>query len=240
MNEEQVFFPCYGGCEFSSLIEAVNYVQQMRGGLSTYIENIVMYNIRFRDCLRENGIDGVISMLISEAPAIAGDTKAIDYLKKEWFGSMEEHIASYDIQCLPKKEWFLIEDCWFEGINDVDSQVEMYGSVKWNDIKCYAHQGCRSNPAGLHIGHFQENYPIFDSYDASDDRRYNNYVFSRDPLTEKRMEQYYKQVSSHKDFCMVHEEIPKEFLPIIYYNAHGDYILLAAEKSSSGLVHFKI
>ena len=125
--------------------------------------------------MREKGIDGVINLLIGEAPVIAGDTDAIDYLKNKWFGSMEEYIASYDIQCLPKNEWFLVEDCWFEGIDDVDSQVEMYGSMKWNDIKYYARQGCKSNPAGLHIGHFQENYPIFDSYDASDDRRYNNY-----------------------------------------------------------------
>jgi len=240
MKEERVFFPCYGGCEFSCLTEAVEYVRQMRGGLTTYIENIVMYNIRFRDCLRENGIDGVISMLIGESPTIAAETKAIDCLMNEWFGSMEKHIASYDIQYLPKNEWFLVEDCWFEGINDVDSQVEMYGSVKSYNIKCFAHQGCKSNPAGIHIGHFQENYPIFDSYDASDNRKYNNYVFSRNPLTEERMEQYFNKVSSHMDFCMVHEKIPEEFLPILYYNGSSDYILLAVDKGSIELDHFKL
>ena len=119
-------------------------------------------------------------------------------------------------------------------------QIEMYGSVNWHDIKCYAHQGCKSNPAGLHIGHFQENYPRFDSYDASDDRRYNNYVFSRNPLTVERMEQYFNKVSPHMNFCMVHENIPGEFLPILYYNGCSDYILLATDKGSMELDHFKL
>ena len=240
MEKKKVYFPCYGGCEFHSLEEAVNYVEKIPGKLSTYISEIVMYNIRFRDCLRAQGIDGLINMLIGEAPAIIHDTKALEHLNEKWVEKMGKHIADYDIQCLPKDYWFLIEDCWFEGINDIDAQIEMYGSVKWHEIKCYAHQGCKSNPAGLHIGHLQENFPIFDSFDASDDRKYNNYVFSRQPLTEEKMEQYFKTVSSHMDFCMVHEEIPKEFLPILYYNGDSDYVLLATEKRSVGLDFFKL
>ena len=53
MENQKVYFPCYGGCEFGSLQKAVNYVQQMRGGLYVYIVDIVFYNVRFRDCLRE-------------------------------------------------------------------------------------------------------------------------------------------------------------------------------------------
>ena len=240
MKDEEVFFPCYGRCEFRSLIEAVYYVQQLRGGLSTYIEDIVRYNIRFRDCLREKGIDDVINMLIGEAPAIAVDTKAIDHLEDMWFCKMKGNIANYDIRCLPKNDWYLIEDCWFEGINDIDSQVEMYGSVKGYEMERCLHLGSKSNPAGLHIGHLQENYPIFDSFDASDNRKFNNYVFSRDLLTEERMEQYFKKVSSHIDFCMVHEEIPDEFLPILYYNGSSDYILLATRKESIKIDHFRL
>ena len=82
--KQKVFFPCYGGCEFGSLEEAVNYVQQMRGGLSVYIGDIVKYNIRFRDCLREKGLWGVIKMLINEAPAIVHDTKALAKLREVW------------------------------------------------------------------------------------------------------------------------------------------------------------
>ena len=75
MKEERVFFPCYGRCGFENLKGAVNYVQRMPRGLSVYIDKIVKYNIRFRDCLRENGIDGVIKMLIDEAPAVAHETE---------------------------------------------------------------------------------------------------------------------------------------------------------------------
>ena len=54
------------------------------------------------------------------------------------------------------------------------------------------------------------------------------------------MEQYFKTVSSPMDFCMVHEEIPKEFLPILYYNGDSDHVLLATEKRSVGLDSFKL
>lgn len=49
------------------------------------------------------------------------------------------------------------------------------------------------------------------------------------------MEQYFNKVSSHMDFCMVHEKIPEDFLPIFYYNGCNDYILLATDKGSIGL-----
>ena len=90
-----------------------------------YIDDIVMYNIRFRDCLREKGGDGVIKMLIDEAPAIAKDSKAIEYLKQNWTERMKEHIADYDIQCLPKDSLILIDDYLFNGLDEIDAHSEV-------------------------------------------------------------------------------------------------------------------
>ena len=112
MEKQKVFFPCYGGCEFKSLHEAVNYVKQMPGGLSVYISDIVMYNIRYRDYLREDGIDAVINKMIGEAPEIAFETVALDNLRRTWKYKMKERIADYDVQCLPKDSLILIKsDC---------------------------------------------------------------------------------------------------------------------------------
>lgn len=228
--KQNVFFPCYGGCEFGSLGEAVNYVQQMRGGLSVYIEDIVMYNIRFRDCLREEGIDGVIKMLTDEAPAVALDTKALDDLKRKWTDRMNEHIADYDIQCLPKDSLILIDNYLFNGLDEIDAQSEMSGNPthrfgKWYSRKEYIH-----NPAGLHVGNIWKSYPTFDSSDDCDNRSYNNYVISKEPLTEEKMDEYCNRISASWNACMVHEDIPKELLPILYWDGHSDNVLLATAK----------
>lgn len=230
LEMKKVYFPCYGKCEFWSLKEALNFVHEMRGEFSVYIAKIVMYNIRFRDCLRKEGIDGVIKMLISEASEVALESDALDYLRKIWKDRMEEHIASYDIQCLPKDGWIMIEDCLFDGLDDINSQTEIYGNLRSLHRSWYTHDGYKRNPVELHIGNVWESYPMFDSSDASDDRSYNNYVFSKVPLTEEMMEQYCNQVSARIDSCMVHEHIPEALLPILYYNGDSDYVLLATAK----------
>lgn len=230
MEKRKVCFPCYAGCEFWNLKAAVNYVKQMRGGLSVYIVDIVLYNIRFRDCLREEGIEGVVKKLIGEAPEIAYEYDALDCLKEKWRGRMKERIADYDIQCLPKDDWILIEDCLFDGLNDIDSQAEIYGNPRHSFKKWHTREGYKRNPAGMHIGNIYENYPVFDSYDMGDNRSYNNYVFSKQPLTEEMMEEYCNKISSHFNSCMVHEEIPESLLPVLYYNGDSDYVLLATAK----------
>ena len=232
MEKQKVFIPCYGRCEFGSMAEAVIYVQKMHGGLYVYIDKIVLYNIRFRDCLREKGLDGVVKMLINEAPAIAHDTKALDYLKRKWTDRMEEHIADYDIQCLPKDGAILIEGYTFNGLDEIFDQVELAGFPRHSYAdKWYPREKMIPNPAGLHIGRLLMSYPTFDSSDASDGRSYNNYVFSMQPLTGTKMDQYYEQVSARSNFCMVHEYIPEEFLPILYWDGDSNHVLLASAKS---------
>ena len=238
MEKQRVFFPCYGGCEFQSLADAVNYVKDMPGGLYVYICKLVFYNIRFRDCLRANGIDGVINMLINEAPAIALDTKAIDYLKDKWKDRMKEHIADYDIQCLPKNSKILIDGYGFNGLDKIHDKVEMSGHPRHSFDKWYVHKGYKHNPVGLHVGWIIESYPTFDSFDDSDGRSYNNYVFSKQPLTEEIMDLYCKQIPAHSDYCMVHEDIPESLLPILYYNGDSDCVLLASAKPKESFSGF--
>lgn len=230
MEKKKVYFPCYGGCEFGSLEEAVNHVQNGHGGLYVYIDKIVMYNIRFRDCLRAHGIEGVIKMLIDEAPAIAQDTQALDYLRSKWTGRMNEHIADYDIQCLPKDSRMRISGWWYDGLEDIEANVEISGNPKHKFYRWTKREEYQRDPFRLHVGNIWESYPMFDSSDASDGRSYNNYVFSKTPLVEEMMEIYCSQISAHFDFCMVHEDIPEILLPVLYYDGDSDYVLLATTK----------
>jgi len=231
MENKKVYFPCYGECEFESLEEAVNYVQQMSGGLSVYIDEMVMYNIRFRDCLRTHGIEGVIKMLIEEAPAVAQDTKALDYLRFKWTDRMNEHIADYDIQCLPKDNSMCINDCRFEGLKDIEAHVEMSGNPRHRFAGWSRREEYKRSLTRLHVGNIWESYPMFDSSDACDGRSYNNYVFSSNPLVEEMMDTYCSQVSARSNFCMVLEEIPPMLLPILYYDGDSDCVLLATAKN---------
>ena len=148
MEKEKVYFPCYGRCEFGSLQEAVHYVQKMPGGLYVYIDMIVLYNIRFRDCLRAKGLDGVIRMLIDEAPEIAKEDKALDDLRLKWTSKMNERIADYDIQCLPKDSLINIDGYWFNGLSDIKAKTEISGNLSYYYRKWYVreenmqNQGC--------------------------------------------------------------------------------------------------
>lgn len=230
MEMQKVFFPCYGGCEFESLALAVNYVQKMPGGLSVYIDKIVLFNIRFRDCLREKGIDGVIRTLVDEAPAVAYETKALDDLKEKWTKRMKEHIADYDIRCLPKDSLILIGDYLFNGLDEIDAHAEIYGNPTHHFTKWYRREEYIHNPAGLHVGNIWVSYPKFDSFDDSDSRCYNNYMISKHPLTETMMDQYWEQIPAKSNYCMVHEYIPEPLLPVLYWDGDSDNVLLATTK----------
>ena len=82
----------------------------------------------------------------------------------------------------------------------------------------------------VHIGHFYESYPVFDSYDLADDRTYQNYIFCATPITENDMKDAFKNFHGF-NFSMVHENMPEENLPILYYRGDGKYMLLATAKS---------
>ena len=230
MEKQKIFIPSYGRYEFSSLKEAVNYVKLLPGGLSVYLDDIVFYNIRFRDCLRENGLDGVIKMLTDEAPAITLDTKAIDSLKEKWTDRMGEHIADYDIQCLPKDSLILIGDYLFNGLDEIDAHTEICGNPTNRYFKWFSREGYIHNPTGLHVGNIWVSYPRFDSSDDCDCRSYNNYLISKQPITESMMDQYWEKIPSNFNYCMVHEHIPEEFLPILYWDGNSRNVLLATAK----------
>lgn len=71
---------------------------------------------------------------------------------------------------------------------------------------------------------------MFDSSDASDGRSYNNYVISMEPLTEEKMDEYCDRIRASSNACMVHEYIPEDLLPIVYWDGDSDNVLVATAK----------
>lgn len=81
---------------------------------------------------------------------------------------------------------------------------------------------CEIVQCNIHIGH------LFESFDFGDNKYYQNYISSNSPITESDMKNAYG-VSHRVNFRMVHESIPEDKLPILYYNGNGQYMLLASK-----------
>lgn len=190
------------------------------------LSEIVQYNICYRDYLRCYGIEKLIEKLIEEAPQLKEKKVMLHYLR-EW--AKVEKLADYDIQCYNINDKVTILGHTFNGLKDIKEHVELYGHVVhnklyscWSDIEVDAYDD-------VHIGHFYDNYPIFDSSDLCDNRTYQNYIFRSKNLSESDMKEAFL-ISHGFNFCMVHENIPENQLPILYYRGEGEYMLLAIPK----------
>ena len=233
----KVYLAEYGRCVYDSLQELVDY--KLNDGYGyLYLDDVVQYNVQYRDCLRENGIEGVINMMIKECPRLRKEEKVLQHLREWWKERMHEHLADYDIQCYRRDERIKIAGSWFNGLDDVFSYVEILGRSRepffeFQQINRWTLRDYhKQNVDGVHVAHLWESYPQFDSSDAGDDRNFENYFFSRTPISIEMMEHYCKLKSESND-CKVHEHIPKEMLPILYCDGDHPYVLLASEKSTS-------
>lgn len=221
----KICFPHHTCGEFRSLNEACHYlVNRQYGWYRHTLKEILMCNVMYRDHLRGYGVEALIDRITGEVPELADETEALDCLR-EW--AAKEKLAPYDIQCHNIKDTVTINGHAYNGLDDVMKHVELVGKDYSRGFECRVQgfESCRD----VHVGLLYENYPIFDRYDLGDDRTYQNYIFRRGQITEQDM----KAVDSvhHKgNFCMVHEQVPSDMLPILYYRGEGNHMLLATEK----------
>ena len=103
-----------------------------------------------------------------------------------------------------------------------------YGRIGCSDMTLNECNPQKKVP-NLYIAELYARYPIFDSYDVGDDRTYQNYVFTHEPVDSARMDEIFK-VGHRTNYCMVHENIPEHLLPMLYYCGDGDYMILATKK----------
>ena len=223
----KICFPHYDCGEFRSLAKAIKVLGATTYSLSRYaLCDIVQYNICYRNYLRRHGVEDLIIRLIEEAPQLK-EEKVLLHRLREW--AAEEKLADYDIQCYNIKDKVTILGHTFNGLKDIREHVELFGSEGYDGLHCWSPTEVEPYK-DVHIGHFYENYPVFDSYDLADDRTYQNYIFRPTSITETNMKDAFCTFHGF-NFCMVHENIPEENLPILYYSGDGQYMLLATKSN---------
>ncbi len=99
---------------------------------------------------------------------------------------------------------------------------------RWDEDRVYPRKEYKWNASGLHVGELWESYPTFDSYDASDDRSYDNIIIRKRPISARDLK-LLSEVKREMNACRVHENIPEELLPIIYHDGDNGYILVASK-----------
>ena len=222
----KICFPHHTRGEFDSLNEAFHFLKNIECGWHWFtLTEIVKCNIYYRDYLREFGIDSLIKNITYEVPEILYDKRTIKHLL-EW--TTKEKLADYDIQCYSTKDRITILGHTFDGLEDIIKHRELIGKEFMHRLDCSTPKEVNPYP-DIHIGELYESYPIFDSYDLSDDRTYQNYIFREKNITCRDMEATFS-IYHTGDFCMVNEQITPELLPILYYKGDGNYMLLATKK----------
>ena len=192
--------------------------------LDVFIDDVVLFNVCYRDYLRARGIDVLIELLFKQAPAFRSEAAAIKALRErvEKWGQL----ADYDIQCLSTDDSFTILGHRFDGLDDVRRSVEKYHRQERYDFDAKKFDKLD----GIHVLCDYEPYPIFDSSDFGDDREYRNYFFLQRPFIGEdivhidKMPTYgnNSKVSEHLDYISE--------MPLLYYKGDGPSMLLVTAK----------
>jgi hypothetical protein len=222
----KICFPHYALGEYDSLKKAICSIKKMNDGwLGRTLIDIVQYNLCYRAYLREFGFDLLIERLFNEVPELRKEKQSLLYLN-DWWREKNKKIAPYDIQCYNINDQVTILGHTFNGLSDIFKHRTVVGRRYTDNF----HHMPNSEYEGIHIAEIYDEYPKFDEFDCDDDRTYQNYIFRPAPITEDDMKDAFETFHGF-NFCMVHENIPEEMLPILYYSGDGNYMLLATAKS---------
>lgn len=226
----KICFPHYKKGEFESLQVAYTYLRKENYWSKYNLFDIVRFNVRYRDHFRKHGFLALMAMILEDECLLAKDKEAIDYLCKcarNW------SVANYDIQCYNIKDKITVLGHTFDGLEDIAAHCEIVAkehSIGVTYNVPYEYRVYRD----IHVGKFYADYPCFDSFDACDNRSYQNFIFRKEQITCEEMRRTLKAVPHNIDFCMVHESIDYNYMPILYYKGEGDYMLLASWKDMRG------
>lgn len=210
--------------KFASLYDAVEFLNKIKNMPINYtLREIVLYNVIYRNYLRDNGVDKLIELLVKDAPQLKELIPQLTSLRNDL---ADVKIAGYDIQCYGIYDEVTIMEHTFKGLNEIVNYVEMYGLSSTSSLSCQPQEKHLSGD--VHVGCIYMPYPKFDSFDFADNRCYQNYIFSSKPISEKMIATAHKN-SGKYDYCMVHEEILEDQLPILYYSGTGNHMLLASK-----------
>lgn len=80
---------------------------------------------------------------------------------------------------------------------------------------------------GIYCARIFQPYPEFDVYDLGDSRSYVNVFFSRVPFTPDRLAELCGLDGGY-NFCMVHDRLPADALPVLYRDGDSLDMLYAS------------
>lgn len=225
----RICFPHHTKGEYDSLEQALTKIKRAPYGWDKYLlQEIVQYNVCYRDHLRTYGYDSLVNRLLEEAPELKNEQASLVYLAEWW--QRTQPLADYDIQCYNIRDRVTILGHEFKGLEDIQRHCSIVGRELMGGLTCSRVDEAQESP-GIHVGGFHDSYPVFDIYDLGDDRTYQNYLFRTAPITKKEMVEVYKTPHS-LNCCMVHERIPAHRLPLLYYEGDGKYMLLATNQEN--------
>lgn len=209
MAKTSICIPHWYRGEFDNLSSAMEFFIARKEDISVRLENIVAYNVFYRDILRAKGTDALLAVMADQTPVLKEFPKELESLRK-WCEGFVLEIAQYDIQCINIHDRFTVLGQEFNGLDDVKKHF-------------------RNKTSKIAITLFSKDYPTFDSFDSCDDRSYDNFAFSKAPLSADEY-QARRNLPIGINYCMVTEKIPQHCLPILYYVGDFDYMLLATAK----------
>lgn len=224
----RIYFPHMIKGDFNNLRGAYRTLHQPNYGWDErQLIDIVQYNICFRDYLRKNGVKNLVDMMCENLPELVQDEAS---LKSLYGWTVKTPLADYDVQCYLTNAEINILGHVYCGIDDIRRSVELECRIGvGNELNFRRHNNSRIF-GEVHVGLFSKAYPIFDYFDIGDDRTFQNYIFSRDSLSEVVMRKVYDTTPKDANTQMVHERIPEENLPILWYQGDGRYMILASAK----------
>lgn len=227
-----IHVPHYRNGSFNNLAEAV---ENLGRNLEYYITKLVLYNICYRDILRNYGFEELKQRMLAEAPRLANDSMAMKALET----LRDFEIAPFDIQCLPCDSVLSFFGIEVNGLQALKQAVGI-STQYWHTNNPYLLKGAfrpgihRNKPEktikGLYIAEIYERYPCFDSDDYANENRYfQNFFISRTPFSDDKLLAYMKNKAT-TNVCMVRDDLSLQSLPAVYYVGEENYMLVANEK----------
>ena len=224
----KICFPYYAGGDYPDLDSAVRALQAGKSSLRYHMDDIVQYNVHYRDYLHEHGNEALMELMLSEAPTLKDSPDDVEYLRCRLKDKLKT-VATYDIQCYNINDTFEVLGKKVHGLEQLQECSEAFVGEYRSKPDVWHPSEARPTIDGLHVGQMYMSYPKFDSSDWGDDRTYQNYIIRDHPISNSEMIRLHA-LPSGSNAIRVHEHIPESMLPMVYYEGDGNYMLVATKK----------
>lgn len=213
--------------EFDSLFDAIKFAALNDRDIYHTLRDIVQYNVKYRRVLQNEDVESLIFRLTEDDPSL-GLRCFAKYLQNLYDYFKNNPIADYNIQCYNINDDVTILGHTFHGLDDIVRHTEISCKCKDSETSIYRPNESEKYP-DIHVGCVYQCYPVFDIFDMGDNRTYQNYIFRKESITEDELIKTL-ETNHNFNFCMVHEKIDNDLLPILYYSGEGNYMLLATKR----------